>query len=327
MRQLERDVRRSLQNTRRLSRDGLSQPLPALTYERELISIKRELQKLERELVVSRQQLAALVNLSPDQRFRLQVPRYRRVPRALSWEAHAMIDVALSNRPEVRQIMYDKRINQKQATAALLETLPEIQVFAGPNVNSNSYLYKGNWVAWGAKASWNMMKVFSYPAVRSESDQNDKLLDTRALAITMAIMTQVHVSRAKFANLSKEFQTASEYRAVQRRLYRQVRGETAAERSAQRDLIRERMNTIVADAKYDIAYADLQNAYGNILASMGADIIQPDVSNNMDVVELTRHVRQGLERIASQRSITSLIQSKPKHAGAVPTVSPDTLVR
>ena len=66
MRRLERDVQRSLGNTRRLARNGVSQPLPALTYERELLSIKRELQQLERNLVVARQQLAALVNLPPE---------------------------------------------------------------------------------------------------------------------------------------------------------------------------------------------------------------------------------------------------------------------
>ncbi|MGE3245890.1 MAG: TolC family protein [Beijerinckiaceae bacterium] len=311
MRSLERDVRGSLRNTRALSRNGLSQPLPALTYERELVAIKRELQQLERNLVVARQQLAALVNIAPGSRFRLHVPSHRPVPPVLAWRPDAMVDVALRNRPEVRQLMYENRINQKEATAALLEMLPGVQVFLGPNVNTNSYLYKGNWVAWGAKASWNLMKVFSYPAVRGQVEMQDGLNRERALALTMAIMTQVHVSRAKFANLAKEFHTAGEYRAVQRRLFNQVRGETAAERSSQQNLIRERMNTIVADAKYDIAYADLQNAYGNILASIGVDFIDPATANRSSVAELKAQVDRALREAFRQRDIRTMVLPQP----------------
>ncbi len=47
--------------------------LPALPYERELVAIKYELQSLGHHLINAKQRLAALVNSSPDQRFRLVV--------------------------------------------------------------------------------------------------------------------------------------------------------------------------------------------------------------------------------------------------------------
>ena len=40
---------------------------------------------------------------------------------------------------------------------------------------------------------------------------------------------------------------------------------------SEQTLIREEMNTLVAEVKYDIAYAGLQNAFGNVYASMGLD--------------------------------------------------------
>ena len=123
----------------------------------------------------------------------------------------------------------------------------------------------------------------------------------------MAVMTQVHVSRAKFAGLAREFGTASEFVNVQKRVLNQVRGENAAERSSEQTLIRERMNMIVAEAKYDIAYADLQNAYGNILAAVGVDLVDPAAAASMPVGELARHigaVLRGAPRVEGRRPLS-----------------------
>jgi hypothetical protein len=38
--------------------------------------------------------------------------------------------------------------------------------------------------------------------------------------------------------------------------------------------------------KYDIAYADAQNAYANLFASMGIDDFGPDVTGREDVAKL-----------------------------------------
>ena len=127
----------------------------------------------------------------------------------------------------------------------------------------------------------------------------------------MAIMTQVHVSRAKFANLSREYRTAREYRSVQRRLFRQIRSEASAERTGEQNLIRERMNTIVAEARYDIAYADLQNAYGNILASMGVDFVDMDLIASASLLELTGHIRRSLVAIHRARGIRAFMPKDP----------------
>ena len=155
--------------------------------------------------------------------------------------------------------------------AALLEMLPGLHLYAAPNWDSNSFLLNSNWVGWGAKASWNLLKVFAYPAREGVIDAQDDMLNQRSLALTMAVMTQVHVSRIRFLHARKELQIAGEYRDVQRRLLDQMRTEAAADRISKQTLIREEMNTLVAEAKYDVAYAALQNAYANLFSSMGLD--------------------------------------------------------
>lgn len=64
---------------------------------------------------------------------------------------------------------------------------------------------------------------------------------------------------------------ADEYRSVQRRLVEQIRIEAAANRVSEQTLLREELNTLVAEAKFDLAHADVESAYANIFASVGWD--------------------------------------------------------
>ena len=87
----------------------------------------------------------------------------------------------------------------------------------------------------------------------------------------MAIMLEVHVSRARYLHARREFSTANEYYGVQRRLLSQIRVEAKVNRVSEQTRLREEMNTLVAEVKRDIAYAGVQNAYANVFASLGLD--------------------------------------------------------
>lgn len=288
---LEGRTRTALANTRRLAAEKYTSPITSLSYERELIEIKRTIQELERDLTISKQQLAALMNLPPDANFRLRSEhggrRALRIPRRVD----DMIWTAMQNRPELREIDYRLRINMKDAHAALLELLPGVQLYAGANYDSNDFLLNNDWVSWGAKASWNLIKLVNYPARRTVIHARDDLLHQRALATTMAIMTQVHVARIRFMHYRKELGTAREYLNVQNRLVQQIRAEASVERIGEQTLIREEMNTLVAEVRRDIAYSNLQNSYANIFASMGLDGYWNDVAFDASVDELASSLR------------------------------------
>ncbi len=268
---LESRTRRALANTRKLATEQEASPVTALTYERELVTIKRTIQELRRDLSVAKTQLAALMNVKPGTHFHLKYPRLDGRGLALPHRVNDMIWTALNNRSELRDVAYRKRINMKEADAALLELLPGLQLYAGANYDSNDFLLNSNWLSWGAKASWNVIRLVKYPARRNVIEAQDALLDQRALAVTMAVMTQVHVSRVRFKNYRRELLTAREYLSVQRRLVEKLRAESAAGRISEQTLIREEMNLLVADVRRDLAHANLQNAYANVMASMGLD--------------------------------------------------------
>lgn len=293
-RALEGSVRTALANARALVARGEAPPLPALNYERELIVIRRELQELERNLSVSRAQLAALISVQPDTPFELEVPERPPVPPAPQWQPEEMIRLALENRSEIRQVMYEMRINRSEADAAILSLLPGISIYGGINADTNRYLFNSNWVAWGARASWNLLSIFTYPARRATISAKDELLKERSLAIMLAVMTQVHVSRARVAANADGYRVASELLDVQTRILRQTQAEAAADFTGEQSVIRERMNLLAARARQDVAYAELQNAHANLLASLGFDPIGIDIALNRPVAEVARDIRAAL---------------------------------
>jgi outer membrane protein TolC len=255
-------------DARKLSEDRETSRITSLTYQREIIEVQRTISELSRELKVAHAQLGALMNVPPGTYFTVIDGRSasRALPRATLPE---LISIAVANRPELKEVAYKARINSQEAHAALLELLPGLNIYAGANFDSNSFLLNDQWQSWGAKASWNLLKVFSYPARRAVVEEQDELLKTRALAVTMAIMTQVYVSRIRYAHALQEHGTAKRYRDVQHNLLTQIRAEAAADRVSKQTLVREELNMLVAEAKLDIAHAAVQSAWAQAEASLG----------------------------------------------------------
>jgi outer membrane protein TolC len=271
MRALEGRVAKALRETRVLSASSEASPLVALTYERELIEVKREIETLEGELKIAKSQLAALINVRPGTTFTLDVPKRRNTKLGLPRDGEALYTIAAANRPEMREVAYQLRINESEVNSALLELLPSFNLYAGLNYDSNEFIATNDWISWGSKVSWNLLRLTSMPTIMERNKAQTAALDQRALSVAMAIMTQVNISLVRHAHLQKSFRTASALSNVQHRILKQVRTETAAAVASEQILIREEMNTLVADAKLDMVYADLQNAYANVYASLGID--------------------------------------------------------
>jgi outer membrane protein TolC len=288
---LEGRVNAALSNSQSLSREGSLAPLTALTYQRELVDIRKQIHMLDGDMRIAKVQLAALMNIPPTQDFTLVVPAHNTVKLKLNQNAATMVETAMIHRPELHEALLKQRITAQETNAALLGMLPGIQVFGGVDWDSNNLLYSSNWLSWGAKASWNVMRVFQYPTIKAHNEASAALEHEQALALTMAVFTQVHSARARFAHSSEILKDANDYYVVQRRILEQVRSSAASNAASEQSLIREQMNTLLAYAKYDVAYADLQNAFAGVYSSIGIDPYGEDVSGTETVAELAGKLR------------------------------------
>lgn len=288
---LEGDVAQAFSQSRALYSSRQTAPMPALSYQRELNDIQGQAQKMSRELKLAKMELASLMGLTPTETFSLIIPSHTAAPRKLIMPLSEMIDTALANRPEVREAAYAKRIAAGDLKIATLEAFPSIEGFAGVNGNTNDFLFNQNWVSYGARASWNVIDVFKTPLRRKKAKARGALEEQRALAAAMAVMTQVGVSRARYDALMQEYQTANTGTQVQTDILGQVETLARASSTSRQTLIRERMNTLVSEARRDIVHAEMQEAAANVFSSMGFDPYSADITGKEDIKEIAESLK------------------------------------
>ena len=288
---LEQRVKRAIANSKLTVTEGAESPLTAITYERELVKIRQTAERIQNELGLAKSQLAALINIAPGTPFRLVNEEISTPNVALGLSGQEMIAEAIFNRPEIREIAYQTRINEQEATAALLEVLPGLKINGADALNSNSFLLHNDWMSWGVSAADNLIKIVQLPAKRAAIEGQGTVLDQKALAMTMVVMTQVYVSRIRYHHHVEELETSKEYLKAQSALVTQLKAQVTADLLSEQTLIREEMNELVAEVQRDISYGNVQNASSNLLVSMGLDIQAREIDLATDVNSLASHLR------------------------------------
>lgn len=284
MEKLRVRLREAIDQTDEVLGRKLNNPSIALTYQRELLGIERELGQLQRNMALAKAQLAALMNLKPGEKFVLVIPERGEFKHKLDLKIEEMEQIALESRPELRELFYEKRANAKETRAAILQMLPGIELGGNYNYSSNSFLFNSDWMSLGAQLAWNLVSLVSLPAKLDELEAKEQLLDAERLSMSMAVLTQLHVSLAQFSKLMEEHRTALQYQHVQKRIMDQTQIEADLNKVSQHVVIREEMNTLLAEVRYNTIYAELENAYAAIYASMGLDPLPA----NLDAKDLTK---------------------------------------
>lgn len=285
-------VAKALDDSEELALRRTTSPLAALTYQRELIDVQRQIQGLQRELVIAKAQLAALMNLQPGTDFTLSIPQRSALSVGFCMSTEDMLHSALQNRPELREIAYRLRVNERDGTIALMRNLPSLRAFIGVNYDSNDFLYNNQWSNLGVRTSWNLMNMFRYPADKRVIEVQNEWLGEREKALVMAVMTQVHVSRAQFAYARQSLLTAARYSQVQGKITDQIDSAFKANQESHQRLIREELNMLLAEVKYDLAYADMQNAFANVYSAIGLDSFNPEVTGRESVSTLANSLQK-----------------------------------
>jgi len=293
LKMLDEWVKSALEKSQAVQDEKLSTPLVPLQYRLDLLNTQRYIQQLFRELNTAKLQLAALINLPPgqEQEMMLMVPEREAGTLNLPLDMTVLEDRALEARPELRQIDYRRRINARETKAAILEILPSLNLQAGGDYNSNAFLFHQHWAAYAARTSWNLLNIFRYPARAKTIEAQDKVLHTQNLALTMAIMSQVHVSVAQVALAKKEISTAKLYHDTQSQISEQIRLGWRIGRQSEQAVLRERVNQVAAQLRYDAMEAEVQASWASLLAAVGEDVLPNDLTQEQNVSDLALEIR------------------------------------
>lgn len=288
---LEALAQKTLYQSDQLAKRRNVSPLRILTYQRDLLEIQANVQRMQRELFFAKKQLAALINLKPETPFKLVLPDRTAVVPELPGSAEQMILIGLKYRAELRESSYRKRINENELTKQWVRNLPSFKALLGLNYDTNKYLYNNEWANFSGTVSWNLMNVFSYPMQKQVVKAEANVIQAREDALIMAILTQIYVARARFIRLSQELNTVRQSHDVQGEILNLTRAGFQGKIISQMDLVQVEMKSILDEVRYDTAYADLQNAYANLYASMGIDNFDFDITEKDSVSSIAKKLQ------------------------------------
>ncbi|HIQ45439.1 MULTISPECIES: TolC family protein [Pseudomonadaceae] len=257
-------------NSQRLSEQRIGDPIQALSYQRALIEATRQLEEQRRALSLAKTELATLINLPLGTQVELAPETGYQVPE-LKVELGTLEQEALASRPELREQDYQARISAAETRKAMLRLLPGLEFSAGGHYDSNSFLVNQSWADYGVKVTWNLFNVLSAPAAIDVAKAGQEVADARRQAMSMAILAQLHVANANFREAQRQFRTSQQLAGLDGQIVEQLRNRYKAQGIGELELIQGELNTLQADLRRDLAYAELRNSYGQLFASVGLD--------------------------------------------------------
>lgn len=289
---LLRRVEAALADSRRIERRRLSPPLEALIYQKELLEIRRTLHTQQRSLMTAKLELAQLMGLLPGQQYKLAKVDY--IIPEIAMNISLMENTALMSRPELMEARYQKRINNSEVRAALLSMLPSLNLTASANTDDSDYQKYNDYVEMGAQVSYNLMSAFSGPANREVAKASVDVAEEQRLAMAMAVISQVHIANMNFVQSRQDYAVAEEYLDVSARLTKQTRDAQQVAKFGELEVIRQEASLLLATLRRDIAFAELQNSFGTVYASIGLDVV-PSNLKDMSINGLSAAITQSLQ--------------------------------
>ena len=157
--------------------------------------------------------------------------------------------------------------------------LPGLNFNAAWTHSSNDHLMNKTNLEYGSVMGANLLNVFLYPRIKSINETNTEVIREKRLALSMAVLSQVHLANIDYSLALEEYDTAERYYQVSRKITEQIKNAQKIARFGNLELIREQASLLVAELRYDIAYSKLQHAIGKIYTSVGVDITKETVRN------------------------------------------------
>ena len=269
------EVDAALNDSQKIEELLLIKPMDALLYQKELLDIQRALQTQKQSFVDAKIQLGTLMGLLPNQKFKIVDTNEPLT--ILDMTLDGMEEHALIHRPELIENHYEERISVQQTKAGIISLLPGLNFNAAWTSSSNDYLMNKTNFEYSSTLGANLLNVFSYPKIKKINETNLQIIKEQRLALSMAVLSQVHLSNIDYQMALEEYATADRYYDVSKKITAQVKNAQKIARFGNLELIRERASLLVAELRFDIAYTKLQHAIGQIYTSVGLDVTEDNV--------------------------------------------------
>ncbi len=285
----------ALKSARKVEKEKLKNPTEILVFQKQLLQKLRRVETVNQVLAGARIELAALINVSPSTKFRVVPPSSDKlsIPK---WTIglEKMERMAFLNNPDIREKLYLSRISINDARKSLIAYLPGIDLKAGRNYNSNSFLDSNRWFEWSSTLSLKVLKLLSLPDQLKYNKANKALSDTQRLALRMAVLAQVHVADMNYFNAVKQYNRANELYKIDQRLTQQIAKRQESDIQSMLERVSQETAAIESVMRRYQTYAEVVAAVGRLHSTLGMGILKAGVHSN-GLKDLTRYLGKALE--------------------------------
>lgn len=284
--QAQKAVDKSLQ----IEQARLQAPEAALGQQSRLLESMNRLMEMRAGLAAAKAELAGLINLPPDQPFTLAPGKALDDLTAMPPLATRIEDLerlALHNRPELQEELYNRRIAAHDLRLAVFETFPGFEALFGVNRDSNSFLENQEWASFSVGFTQSLMKLFTLPARTKQAKNQQALADLRRQALAAAIMAQVRISTTRLALAESRLGVMKQIYGVNTRLSRLAGSKRIASMLTAAEELEVKMDMLNTKLRAHMAFVDAQNAYGQVLSSIGIDPL-PEIVDDKSIAALAK---------------------------------------
>ncbi|MGI9275077.1 MAG: TolC family protein, partial [Endozoicomonas sp.] len=267
----------ALDAARKVEKRGLQAPEESLSYQRRLLTSMRQLHEARKELLTAKTELATLMSLPAGTQFSLAETRAG-LPE-IGQSVTEMEELALLQRPELREEGYHNRISATEIKRTMASLMPSLTLNTTYSHDSNRYNYHSSWFDTSAMISGNLMDIFTMPQRMDVARAQGEVVDTRRMALNMAVLSQVHISLINFAEASASYRTDNALDRVENRLLHHASSAASSNSGNELDVIEKEMNALLAELYKGESYAEMQTAYGQVYLSIGADPLPASIAN------------------------------------------------
>lgn len=293
---LERDAKavlvkaeNALVKSREAEKQKIISPALALNYQRALLDASSLLNQRREELVFAKSELSALMSVPPGQDFTLAQATETVLP-PVPGDIEALEEMALLQRPELREEDYKKRITAAEAKKQMLSFMPNLNLAAGVNTNTNDFLYNNKWSQASIGFTWNLLKLFSLPAMEKAQKQQVSVDEARRLALSMAVLTQLRVGAERYKLAVEDYEMANTAAEVDKRLAAYTKASVKARLDNELEVVRTETRSVLGAYRRANAYANAQIAFGRLYNTLGFDPLE-DNFEGADIAELSARVK------------------------------------
>jgi len=281
----------------------LEDPLSMLNTQAGLYQLKRRISGLRRDLELSQEKLARLLNIPAGQPLRLVgTPNDSVVKLALGMDLDRAVDEALMRRPELRDFDYQLRNAKLDVWRTYLELMPNITGSYGGNVDTSTTSAIRTWTEKSVRGVMQLIGLVTFPWKNEQAELKERSLQLRRIAMSLAVIEQVRTSRVILQQVTRDVGLSDRIVATNDGIVEVWGVRLAFNVTDELSRFRAEVDGILTHIERDDLLAEQQRSLGDLLLAIGLPLVPEglDLSNIDNArVQVSAHLAELPQQLQS----------------------------